>query len=465
MGLMHMWIFLFLFYLAYSKPLASVQEYEDAELERGSLQAQLENDTEDVPPGLAPISTMFNDRFQRSISSARPRAPWYRVVPFSKDPKELFKPEKGVRPVPDSVKEMLLAPPPTLASPGGAAKSKRVEVLCHVDRMYVKVSKELFSTRNAFKDLKLGKCPVNEGTAEHYYLLYLLKSDCGFQRESTEDYLFISIVLHYKPTTPVIRELPFDVALRCKYPRHFHSFNPGISIELKRGTVYKPLRSKNAYTITPQDASGHEIFGDKMFILGQPMYFEVKQVERIATEQRLYINKCFMTAFQDPYSEPKYTIIDNQGCMIDSMVTKQSAFLKGPLNSQKFSVSAFIFKDTAVSSSSPLYLHCEFSMDDPTPTSSTKACNYHRATKKNVCGSGGRSCMVMTGFVPAVNLPACQFQKLLGTWSQVRLGRSDLERRMETRSLSCSQDLLTGAPSVWRTRLTTVTFLATGCDL
>ncbi|XP_061534843.1 zona pellucida sperm-binding protein 3 [Phycodurus eques] len=340
---------------------------------------------DEVTPGLVPRSPMFSDRFLRSISSPVPMAPWYRTVPFSQDPKELFMPEKGVRPVPDSVKEMLLAPPSTVASSEGAAKSKLVEVLCHIDRMYVKVSKKLFSTTDAFKDLKLGKCPVNEGTAEHYYLLYLLKTDCGFERESTEDHLFISIVLHYKPTTPVIRELPFDVALQCKYPRHFHSFNPGISIELRRGTVYKPLRSKNAYVITPQDASGNEIVGDKMFILGQPMYFEVKQTDSTSTDQRLYINKCFMTAFQDPYSDPKYTVIDNQGCMIDSMVTRQSAFLKGPLNIQKFSVSAFIFKDTAVSSSSvqsQLYLHCEFSMGDPTPTSSLKACNYHRVTKK-----------------------------------------------------------------------------------
>lgn len=43
------------------------------------------------------------------------------------------------------------------------------------------------------------------------------------------------------------------------------------------------------------------------------MYFEVKRADNISTDKRLYINKCFMTALQDPYSEPKYTVIDNQG--------------------------------------------------------------------------------------------------------------------------------------------------------
>ncbi|XP_077427768.1 zona pellucida sperm-binding protein 3 [Vanacampus margaritifer] len=404
MGLMQMWIFLLLIFSAYSNPLTSVPENEDAESEWESLQTELETEMDEVPPGLVPRPPMFNNRFLRSRSSAPQRAPWYRIVTFSEDPKELFVPEKGVRPVPDSVMEMLLAPPPTVAAPGEAAKSKFVEVLCHVDRMYVKVSKELFSTRDAFKDLRLGKCPVNEGTLEHYHFLYLLKTDCGFKRESTEDYLFISNVIHYEPTTPVIRDMPFEVSLQCKYPRYFHSFNPGISIELRRGTVYKRLQSKHAYIITPQDAIGNEVVGDKTFILGQTMYFEVKRIDNTSTDQRLYINKCFMTAVQDPYSEPKYTVIDNQGCMIDSKVTRESEFLKGPLNMQKFSVSAFIFKDTAVSSPSQLYLHCEFSMGDPTPTSSSKACNYHRATQKwkelygndSVCACCESSCLPLS---------------------------------------------------------------------
>lgn len=177
-----MCIFLVQFYPVYSNPLASVPELEDAELEWENMQAELENEMDQVLPSLAPRSLVFGDRFRRSRSAPQ-MAPWYRIVTFSQDPKELFMPEKGARPIPASVKEMLLAPPPTVASLGEAAKNKLVEVLCHIDRMYVKVSKELFSTRDTFKDLKLGKCPVNEGTSEHYYLLYLLKNDCGFKRQ------------------------------------------------------------------------------------------------------------------------------------------------------------------------------------------------------------------------------------------------------------------------------------------
>ncbi|XP_054634152.1 zona pellucida sperm-binding protein 3 [Dunckerocampus dactyliophorus] len=352
MGLMSAWLLLLLICSAGNG---------DAESEWDSVEAELELETEtemdeEVSPGLVPRAVVSDVEFLRSGSSApqRKRAPWYRIASFSQEPKELFRPEKGFRVVPNSVKKMLLAPPPPIATPGGTGTSKLVEVLCHVDRMYVRVRRELFSTSDAFKDLKLGVCPVNEGTPDHYYLLYLLKSDCGFIRESNKDHLLISIVLHYKPTTTVIREMPFSISLQCKYPRHFHSFNPGFAIQLRRGTVYKPLRPKLSYILTPHDASGNEIVGDKPFILGQPMFFEVKRSDNTATNQRLYINKCFMTVSQDPNSEPKYGVIDNQGCMYDSVATRHSMFLKGSINVQKFCVGAFIFKHM-VATSSPVH--------------------------------------------------------------------------------------------------------------
>lgn len=62
-------------------------------------------------------------------------------------------------------------------------------------------------------------------------------------------------------------------------------------------------------------ASGNELTGSKTYTLGQPMYFEAKQPEATtkAGDQRIYVNKCFMTASQDYNSNPKYTVIDNQG--------------------------------------------------------------------------------------------------------------------------------------------------------
>uniref|UniRef100_A0A8C4IEI3 Zona pellucida glycoprotein 3c n=1 Tax=Dicentrarchus labrax TaxID=13489 RepID=A0A8C4IEI3_DICLA len=326
--------------------------------------------------------------FIRRERAPAPETKFWRSTSASQDQKEVFKPEKGFRPLPYSVMNMLLGSLTgtiTTTTTVATTSPKMVEILCHVDRMYVRIKREFFKTRNAWKYLKLGTCAVKASTKEHYYLLNLLQDDCGFQKEV--DMRVVRIVLHYKPPGPVLREESFDVPLQCNFPRLLHSFKVGFYPKLQGGTVLKALTPKSSFTITPQDASGNEIVGAKTYTLGQPMYFEVKQAKSTAGfgAQRVYINKCFMTASQDPNSNPKYTVIDNQGCMIDGVVTGQSKFHSDASKmTQKFSVVALIFKDkiSTSSSSQQLYMHCDVSVGTLTPTLSSKACNYDPTTKK-----------------------------------------------------------------------------------
>ncbi|CAJ1052664.1 zona pellucida sperm-binding protein 3 [Xyrichtys novacula] len=389
MALMHAGLLLLLFCSAHSNQFRGAPGHglfvEDPELEWERMETVIgEANTEAPEP---------DAKFWRSSSSygssqtAAKKVPEYVIVPASKIQKEAFKPEKGARPLPNSVKELLLSSTATAKASGKAARPKMIEILCHVDRMYVRIRREIFKTKDAYKDLKLGSCPVNQGTKVHYFFLYLLSSDCGFKKESNTDDVSIRNVLHYKPSTPVIREMPFDIPLQCKFPRFFHSYKVGFYPKLRGGTVFKALQPKSDYTLTPQDASGNEITGAKTYTLGQPMYFEAKKPSgrEKSGDQRIYVKKCFMTAAKDPNSSPKYTVIDNQGCMIDSKLTDQSKFLTGNSKTmQKFSIGALVFKDSVSSSSSSqqLYMHCEISMGKLTPTTSSKACSYDATSKK-----------------------------------------------------------------------------------
>ncbi|XP_073329199.1 zona pellucida sperm-binding protein 3 [Pagrus major] len=372
---------LLLFCYAYSYQFRSGPRYVDPKLEWERMETVIGEEMKRAP---APEPKFWRSaaRSETPVPEAK-KVPESVIVSASKIQKELFKPEKGARPLPSSITDMLLgataAPSTTAAKP----RPKLIEVLCHVDRMYVRVRKEVFKTRDSYKYLKLGSCPVNQGTKDHYYFLYLLTKDCGFKKESNVDDLSIRNVLYYKPPGPVIRQMSFDIPLQCKFPRFFHSFQVGYYSSLQGGTIRKMLQPKSSFTITPQDASGNEITGTKTYTLGQPMYFQAKGADT-SGGQRMYINKCFMTASQDSTSNPKYTIIDNQGCMIDGKVTVQSKFLMGASKMvQKFSVGSLIFKDTASSASSQeLFMHCEISMGNLTPTQSSKACSYDATTKK-----------------------------------------------------------------------------------
>ncbi|XP_060941286.1 zona pellucida sperm-binding protein 3 [Limanda limanda] len=313
--------------------------------------------------------------------------PRYKLISMSEYPKESFKPEKGVRPLPAFAKEVLVVPSSIGTTVAAPARKPVVEALCHLDRIYVRVLREGFKSVDAYKYMKLGSCPVNQGTKEHYYFLYLLTTDCNFKKESLPDYLSYSNVLSYNPTGEVLRELPFNVPVQCKYHRLFHSYKVGFNPKLQGGTVFKELTPKQNAVLQAQDASGNALSGSKTYTLGQPMFFEAKAADATTKSghQRMYINKCFMTADQSPSSNPKYTVIGNQGCMIDSKLIAQSKFLSGSSKmSQKFQVSAFIFKDRVSTSSGlqQLYMHCEVTMGESPPSPSSKACNYDSATKK-----------------------------------------------------------------------------------
>ncbi|XP_018520151.1 zona pellucida sperm-binding protein 3 isoform X2 [Lates calcarifer] len=393
MGLLHTGLLLLLFCSVYSYQFKSRAGYglfvQDPELEWGRMETVI---GEEMSPAPAPKAKIWKSASNSGSSTPEAKKfPEYVRVESSKYPKTAFKPEKGARPLPAWVKEMLL--PPTVAPKSGiasgkaAVRPKLIEILCHVDRMYVRIRREIFKTKTAYKDLKLGKCPVNQGTKVHYYFLYLLKTDCGFKKENNVDYLSISNTLHYKPSSVIVREIPFDIPLQCKFPRNFHSYKIGFHPQLQGGTVYKALQPKSSVSLTPQDASGNEITGSKTYTLGQPMYFEAKRSDKTSKsgDQRMYINKCFMTASENPNSNLKYTVIDKYGCMVDGKMTDQSKFLSDSSKKiQKFSVGAFVFKDKLSSSSSSqqLYMHCAISMGKLTPTASSKACNYDPATKK-----------------------------------------------------------------------------------
>uniref|UniRef100_A0A667XLM5 Zona pellucida glycoprotein 3c n=1 Tax=Myripristis murdjan TaxID=586833 RepID=A0A667XLM5_9TELE len=352
----------------------------DAEMEWEAMEKILDDEkTQSLAPR-APRTKLL-----RSSGSSQPQAkkvPEYISVPASKVQKELFKPGKGGEAMPNSVRELLLV----TAAPGGSVTTRppMIQLLCHTDRMYVRIKKEAFTHKKAYKFLKIGSCPVNAATSEYYFLLYMLKSNCGFTTQSLPDHVAVASVLHYKPDpdSPVVRELPFSIPVQCRYQRFFHSYKVGFHPKPQGGTVFRPLKSLSGGTIIPQDASGQQITKSKIYTLGQPMYFVVKKSEKDAGNQRLYVNKCFVTASQDPSKTPKYTVLDNQGCMIDGKVTSQSAFVSHTSKMEvKFRIGAFVFKDMASDLASLKVLSDSFR--PLTPTASAKSCNYIAATKNS----------------------------------------------------------------------------------
>ncbi|KAI4899790.1 hypothetical protein NFI96_011799, partial [Prochilodus magdalenae] len=286
--------------------------------------------------------------------------------------KDLFRPEGNRRPVTDLLKSILLPPtsPPRTSSPASAA-SRPVDMLCHIDRIYVRVLKSLFTNPDAWKFLKVGTCAVNEAKDDHYYFLYYLNS-CNVKRQENENEVIYSNTLNYEPasTEPVTRELPFSVQLECHYSKHHRSYHVGFMPEMAEETIFWGL--KTGISLTPVDVSWKPVPSMHSYVVGQPMYFEAK-APRSQDGKRLYLNNCYITSSPSLTSTPKYTVLDNYGCMVDSKKTPQTRFhASADKNTLRFSVGALVFKDM---------------MSQPAP----KKVNY-----------SGLSCMEITQFVLAV---------------------------------------------------------------
>lgn len=176
---------LLLFCSAYGYQLRSGPRYgasvRDPELEWERMETVIGEEMNRAP---APEPKFWRSaaRSQTPVPEAK-KVPEYLIVSASDLQKEAFKPEKGARPLPSSISKMLLEATAAPSTTAASTRPKLVEILCHVDRMYLRVRKEVFKTKGAWKYLKLGTCPVNQGTKDHYYFLYLLKSDCGFKKE------------------------------------------------------------------------------------------------------------------------------------------------------------------------------------------------------------------------------------------------------------------------------------------
>ncbi|XP_011611339.1 zona pellucida sperm-binding protein 3 [Takifugu rubripes] len=323
-----------------------------------------------------------------SILPVSRRVPISVIVSSSNDPKEAFKPEKGVRELPDAVKRMLLqASGFTTAPPTGGGTLPPVEVRCHIDRMYVRVRKSIFKIRNVLTNLKLGNCCPNGIYGDHYYFLYPLTAKCGFETQSNVDDFIVRATLRYSPFGAAIRDMPFRINIHCKYPRFFHSYKVGIYPKVQGGTVHKQLKHC-VFKLIAKDEYGNEIKDNDAVLLGKMLQFEAKRAEGtpLLEKRRLYIDKCFLTTSRNPGSGPKYYVIEKGGCMMDSMVSERSKFLT--CNSkyvQKFAMPTVVLND---SMSSPfglgqkLFMHCEISWGPEKATESQKACTYNLQEKR-----------------------------------------------------------------------------------
>lgn len=146
--------------------------------------AELEWEKKASEEGSSPTFKLLGASVEGVTKDKAKKLPEYLTVPIANDHKEDLKPEMGARQIPKWLQKVLQGVPATVTQTEGATqKSELVGVLCYLDRIYVRIKRNVFNSEDSHMYLALGSCPFNHITDDYYYFLYYLKSDCGFKVE------------------------------------------------------------------------------------------------------------------------------------------------------------------------------------------------------------------------------------------------------------------------------------------
>ncbi|XP_073702817.1 zona pellucida sperm-binding protein 3d.2 [Garra rufa] len=327
----------------------------------------------------------FDESAVRSLGSSYLQLP---IFQHSRTPlldKEQFSPMlgSGREQLPEETKKVFI-PRSTVKIPKGSRRRGRshgVNVVCQMKKMIVKVHKQLLGTDGLHSELKLGMCDISR-TTKHYHVFIYDMDQCGSQRKLINNRVTYLNTLHYSPVTdpgPIRRAMPFTLPVECHFNRYHYSYKIGYIPQVRYQNHFKPLRTVDSVVLTPRDELWRRLSPTKEYTIGHPMYFQADGPP-LAEDERLFVDSCYVTISSSHLSMPRFTVIENHGCMTDSKSSRWSRFIQsGQRNVVRFSLDAFLFHGIL---GEHLYMHCEISVGSSDPTASAKSCTYNQSTKR-----------------------------------------------------------------------------------
>ncbi|XP_058472106.1 zona pellucida sperm-binding protein 3 [Solea solea] len=260
----------------------------------------------------------------------------------------------------------------------GFASLPDVSVTCSRSDFVVRVKAAFYGLGARAEELTLGSGCRSNGVLRPYgdFIFTYPLTACEAVRETPSGYLLYKTVLHYKPSATRFpsRAQPLDVAIECRYQRSHHVYRLAVKPTWKTAVMRKKLMGRPSdFKIELMDDSWSAPSKKPAYQLGQTVNIQVTALH-LPPGGKLYISSCYTAPFSGSDLSLKYTIIDNLGCMLDSMKHPgASQFIHQTHKTLQFSLKAFQFTsdpDTGVS------IHCKLSITSEDPSPAHKSCTY-----------------------------------------------------------------------------------------
>ncbi|XP_058846711.1 uncharacterized protein LOC117409187 isoform X2 [Acipenser ruthenus] len=354
-------------------------------------------------------------------------------------------------PVPPELQRVMYPKPVPMPRPLPISLAAAVRVLCSENKMYVRVRTDLYGFKCKAGQLTLGTNCRSNGVSGGYLLFTYGLKECGSQVSVEAGQLVYKNVLKYVPSvqnSTIRRSMPFTVPLQCRYYRYHHVYRHGIRPHWRNPTRFKSLKTPYGFALKIINGDWVPERMMNTFYLGQPIHFQATTNLTIPGT-KLFIHRCYATASPASNSTPRYTVIENYGCMVDSKYETCSSHFVPPRtnNTINLIVDAFQFNTL-----SPLvnkyYMHCTMVVtSNSMVTQSTKSCHYDKNVNRwvelegnhSVCSCCDSVCINEDVTLPIVTKSTISSDALLVLEKQ---GGDDGERKTGAAILELEEDLL-----------------------
>ncbi|XP_067879911.1 zona pellucida sperm-binding protein 3-like [Heterodontus francisci] len=231
-----------------------------------------------------------------------------------------------------------------------------VMVQCGEQNLLVRVQMDLFGTRHLIKaaDLTLGTAgcrPTRIYSQNHTVLFDYGLHECGSRLQMAGDFLVYTTHLNHTPQyhgSVIVRTNGAVIPIECHYFRKGNvssnpikpTWIPFSSTKSGEGHLSFSLRLMNDDWLTERTST--------VYYLGDLIHIEASVSMTNHMPLKLYIDHCVATLSPDKDSTPSYSIIDYNGCLLDSKAEDSFSTFVLPrdereLDKLRFDLDAFRF--------------------------------------------------------------------------------------------------------------------------
>ncbi|XP_067116408.1 zona pellucida sperm-binding protein 3-like [Osmerus mordax] len=273
--------------------------------------------------------------------------------------------------------------PPT-AEEREPVPANSVEVECGEALVRVVAQQDFLGTGQLIDpaDLTLGGCPLKAFDKEKKMLLFEAElQECDSLLMAYEDVLVYTFRLAYAPMpikgTSIVRGNSAEVSIQCYYQRHLNVSSKGLDptwIPFVASTVVEQQLLFSLHLMTDdwqaRRSSGHYFLGDFINI-------EASVHQANHAPLRIFIDRCVATLSMDVNSEPRYSFIQNNGCLMDGDMTGSKSHFLQTTSPERLQLALEAFK-FHLDDRSSIYITCHLKARSAfiPNDSENKACSF-----------------------------------------------------------------------------------------